>query len=83
VKEFWEKYWKWSDKVNKPFQKHKKRIVLYVVLCQSVLVTAALFSLVNGNNKNTKLIMICRPDISGEVIVCIQEDTIEYGIKYF
>ena len=82
MKEFWEKYWKWSDKINKPFQKHKRRIVLYIVLCQSVLVTVALFSLVNGN-ENKKLIMTCRPDTSEQVLICIQDDGIDYGIKYF
>jgi hypothetical protein len=45
MKNFWERYWKWSDKINAPFYKHKERLLLYVALSQTVIVTVGLLNL--------------------------------------
>jgi phage-related protein len=67
---FWERYWKWSDKINAPFQRNKDRIILYVVLCQSVIVTFALLRLASGGNK---IQMICVPDPYHQQVICMQQ----------
>jgi hypothetical protein len=69
MKNFWERYWKWSDKINAPFQKNKDRILLYVILCQSVIVTIALFGIASGRNK---MEMICYPDLTKGILYCEQ-----------
>ena len=71
MKNFWERYWKWSDKINSPFQKNKDRILLYVILCQSVLVTVALFRLASGNEN--KIEMTCSTDFYRGTLECIQK----------
>lgn len=43
----WKRYLAWSDKLNAPFYKHRRRITLYVLLVQTVLVTVALVRLTN------------------------------------
>jgi hypothetical protein len=71
MKNFWEKYWVWSDKINAPFQKHKDRIVLYVVLSQSVIVTIALLRLANGI-VDDRMQMICKPDFYKGIMHCVE-----------
>jgi len=71
MKNFWERYWKWSDKINAPFQKHKDRIVLYVILCQSVIVTVALLRLASGLN-DAKMELVCKPDFYDGTLYCIE-----------
>lgn len=63
MKNFWERYWKWSDKINAPFYKHKERLLLYVVLSQTVIVTVGLLNLFRPTpvQEEQQLIMICRP----------------------
>ena len=55
-----QRYIKWSDKINKPFYDNKHRILLYVALSQTVIVTAQLLTLFHQPNKQ-QIIMICRP----------------------
>ena len=45
MKNFWKRYWEWSDKINAPFQQHKNRLALYVILGQTIIVTVALLQL--------------------------------------
>jgi len=74
MKNFWERYWKWSDKINAPFQKHKDRLILYVVLSQTVLVTVGLLNLFKTTNQD--LIMVCRPlDFSNTI--CVEAEITE------
>ena len=75
MKNFWERYWKWSDKINAPFYKHKERLLLYVVLSQTVIVTVGLLNLFKPQEPS-QLIMICRP-ISFSDTVCHQVTMIE------
>jgi hypothetical protein len=70
MKNFWQKYWSWSDKINAPFQKHKDRIVLYVILCQSIIVTATLLRLTSGVG-DVKMRMICTPT-HNNTLYCIE-----------
>ena len=70
MNKFWENYWKWSDKINAPFRKNKDRILLYVVLCQSVIVTITLLRLVGGG---AKIQMTCFPDLYQGTLECIQK----------
>jgi len=71
MKNFWERYWKWSDKINAPFREHKERLVLYVVLSQTVLVTIGLLGLFKTTNRD--LILVCRPlDFSNTI--CVQAE---------
>jgi len=68
MKNFWERYWKWSDKINAPFKKHKDRLILYVVLSQTVIVTVGLLNLFKLTNN--PLILVCRPiDFSSSLCV--------------
>jgi len=69
MKNFWQRYWKWSDKINAPFQKNKDRILLYVILCQSVIVTVALFRLASGAG-GAKMELICKPDLYQGILYC-------------
>ena len=69
MKNFWEHYWKWSDKINAPFQKHKDRIVLYVILCQSVIVTVALLRLAGSAGK---MELFCKPNFTEGTMYCIE-----------
>ena len=55
-----QRYIKWSDKINKPFYDNKHRILLYVALSQTVIVTTQLLTLFQPTNKD-QIIMICRP----------------------
>ena len=55
-----QRYIKWSDKINKPFYDNKHRILLYVALSQTVIVTVQLLTLFHQPNKD-QIIMICRP----------------------
>jgi len=41
----WKRYLKWSDKINAPFYRHQHRLLLYVALSQTVIVTVQLFNL--------------------------------------
>jgi hypothetical protein len=50
MKNFWKSYWAWSDKINAPFQKHKDRLILYVILSQTVIVTVGLLNLFKTDN---------------------------------
>ena len=69
-----QRYIKWSDKINKPFYDNKHRILLYVALSQTVIVTVQLLTLFQQPN-NQQIIMICRPyDFQ---LVCHQVSTVE------
>jgi len=74
MKNFWERYWKWSDKINAPFQKHKDRLILYVILSQTVIVTVGLLNLFKVTNQD--LILVCRP-IDFSSTVCIEAEITE------
>lgn len=58
MKKFWENYWKWSDKINAPFRQHKERLILYVVLSQTVIVTVGLLNLFRTNTE--PFVLHCR-----------------------
>lgn len=72
MKNFWKKYWDWSDKINAPFRENKERILLYITLCQSVIVTVALFRLANGM-ETTKMQMLCKPDFHQGTMYCKEQ----------
>ena len=74
MKNFWERYWKWSDKINAPFREHKERLILYVVLSQTVLVTVGLLNLFKANDK--ELIMQCRT-INFTDSICVQAEIVK------
>ena len=74
MKNFWERYWKWSDKINAPFAKHKERFLLYVVLAQTVLVTVSLLGLFKTTQK--ELILVCRP-LNFNDTICVQAEFTE------
>ena len=74
MKNFWERYWKWSDKINAPFREHKERLILYVVLSQTVLVTVGLLNLFKATDK--ELIMHCRT-INFTDSICVQAEIVE------
>ena len=74
MKNFWERYWKWSDKINAPFQKHKDRLILYVILSQTVIVTVGLLNLFKTNNQ--ELILHCST-INFTDSICMQAQIIE------
>lgn len=74
MKNFWERYWKWSDKINAPFREHKERLILYVVLAQTVLVTIGLLNLFKATNQ--ELILHCRT-INFTDTVCVQAEVVE------
>ena len=60
MKHLLQRYIQWSDKINKPFYDNKHRILLYVALSQSVIVTIQLLTLFQKPNQQ-QIIMICRP----------------------
>ena len=70
MKHLLQRYIQWSDKINKPFYDNKHRILLYVALSQTVIVTVQLLTLFQQPNKQ-QIIMICRP-MSYDEIVCHQ-----------
>ena len=74
MKNFWERYWKWSDKINAPIQKHKDRLILYVILSQTVIVTVGLLNLFKTTNQD--LIMVCRP-IDFSNTICVEAEITE------
>jgi hypothetical protein len=72
MKNFWKRYWEWSDKINAPFREHKDRILLYITLCQSVIITVALFRLVSGMD-SAKMEMVCKPNFTEGTMYCIEK----------
>ena len=74
MKTFWERYWKWSDKINAPFREHKERLILYVVLSQTVLVTVGLLNLFKANDQ--ELILHCRT-LNFTDTICVQAEIVE------
>ena len=74
MKNFWERYLKWSDKINAPFREHKERLILYVILSQTVIVTVGLLNLSKTNNQ--ELILHCRT-INFTDSICMQAQIIE------
>jgi hypothetical protein len=74
MKNFWERYWKWSDKINAPFQKHKDRLILYVVLSQTVIVTVGLLNLFKPTNSD--LILVCL-SINYSDTLCVEAEVAE------
>ena len=74
MKNFWERYWKWSDKINAPFQKHKDRLILYVILSQTVIVTVGLLNLFKPTNSD--LILVCR-SINFSDTLCVEAEVAE------
>ena len=75
MKHLLQRYIKWSDKINKPFYDNKHRILLYVALSQTVIVTVQLLTLFQSTDQQ-QIIMICRP-MSYDEIVCHQVSSIE------
>jgi len=74
MKNFWERYWKWSDKINAPFREHKERLILYVILSQTVIVTVGLLNLFKTTNQD--LILVCCPlDFSNTI--CVEAEITE------
>ena len=67
-----QRYVKWSDKINKPFYDNKHRILLYVALSQSVIVTIQLLTLFHPQQQ---IIMICRQ--YDYELVCHQVSSVE------
>ena len=61
MKNLLQRYIKWSDKINKPFYDNKHRILLYVALSQTVIVTVQLLTLFHKPTAHQQIIMICRP----------------------
>jgi len=70
MKHLLQRYIKWSDKINKPFYDNKHRILLYVALSQTVIVTVQLLTLFQSTDQQ-QIIMICRP-MSYDELVCHQ-----------
>jgi len=70
-----QRYIKWSDKINKPFYDNKHRILLYVALSQSVIVTIQLLTLFQPTDQQ-QIIMICRP-MSYDELVCHQVNSLD------
>lgn len=66
MKNIFDKYLSWSDKINKPFYEHKDRLALYVILGQSLLVTLALFQISNKD----KFTLVCKADFYNAQLVC-------------
>ena len=60
MKNLLQRYIKWSDKINKPFYDNKHRILLYVALSQTVIVTVQLLTLFQPSESQQQIIMICR-----------------------
>lgn len=69
MKNFWQRYWKWSDKINAPFKEHKDRLSLYVVLAQTVIVSVVLFQLTSKD----KMEMTCFPDLVRGTLECVEK----------
>lgn len=74
MKNFWKKYWEWSDKINAPFARNKERLLLYVVLAQTVIVTVGLLNLFKTTERD--LIMVCRP-LNFNDTICVQAEVSE------
>lgn len=74
MKNFWEKYLQWSDKINAPFHKHKDRLVLYVVLAQTVIVTVGLLNL---SRSDGKMVLQCSM-VNYSDSVCVEVNGIVY-----
>jgi len=74
MKHLLQRYIKWSDKINKPFYDNKHRILLYVALSQSVIVTIQLLTLFQPTDQQ-QIIMICRP--YDYELVCHQVSSVE------
>jgi len=68
MKNFWQRYWEWSDKINAPFREHKDRFSLYVVLAQTIIVSVVLFQLTSKN----KIEMTCVPNSIQGTLECIE-----------
>lgn len=60
---FWERYWKWSDKINAPFYRHKHRLLLYVALSQTLIVTVGLLNLFKPDSYS-----VCQLQYDGSTI---------------
>ena len=73
MKKFWENYWKWSDKINAPFREHKERLILYVVLSQTVIVTVGLLNLFRTDTN--QMILHCRT-INFTDSICMEAEII-------
>ena len=69
-----QRYIKWSDKINKPFYDNKHRILLYVALSQTVIVTVQLLTLFQPQSQQ-QISMICRS--YDYELVCHQVSSVE------
>lgn len=56
--------------VNKWLFNHRKRIQLYVLLMQFIIVTA-MFIRLTGTNK--KQFFVCRPDLNRVILLCTEQ----------
>ena len=65
----WQRYLQWSDKINAPFYKHKHRLLLYVALSQTVIVTVGLLNLFRPEPPITS---VCQQQYDGTTICYCQ-----------
>ena len=65
----WQRYLNWSDKINKPFYEHKHRLLLYVALAQTVIVTIQLLTLFKPEQPITS---VCQQQYDGTTICYCQ-----------
>ena len=65
----WQRYLQWSDKINAPFYKHKHRLLLYVALSQTVIVTVGLLNLFRPQSTITS---VCQQQYDGSTICYCQ-----------
>lgn len=56
--------------VNKWLFNHRKRIQLYVLLMQFIIVTATFIKLTEFNKKQ---FFVCRPDLNRMTLLCIEQ----------
>jgi hypothetical protein len=69
MKTMWERYLRWSDRINAPFYRHKHRLLLYVALSQTVIVTVGLLNLFRPQASVTS---ICQQQYNGTTICYCQ-----------
>ena len=69
MKTMWERYLRWSDRISAPFYRHKHRLLLYVALSQTVIVTVGLLNLFRPQPPLTS---VCQQQYDGTTF-CYQQ----------
>jgi hypothetical protein len=69
MKTMWERCLRWSDRINAPFYRHKHRLLLYVALSQTVIVTVGLLNLFRPQPPLTS---VCQQQYDGTTICYCQ-----------